>query len=41
MEIPGWNHLDYMWAMDAKPALYDKVVEILKRDKLFEKTSQN
>ena len=30
--ILQWNHLDFIWALDAKPVLYDKIVEILKEE---------
>ncbi|KAF6036935.1 hypothetical protein EB796_004754 [Bugula neritina] len=29
--IPKWDHLDFIWAMDAKPVVYDHIVKILSR----------
>jgi len=29
-EIPNWQHLDFIWGMDAAKLLYSKIVDILR-----------
>lgn len=29
-EIAGWEHLDFMWAMNAPGECYDKVIDLFK-----------
>lgn len=30
-EVPEWNHLDFMWAMDAPQVVYDKIIAIMRK----------
>lgn len=30
--IPEWNHLDFMWGMDAPSIVYDKIINYIKQD---------
>ena len=29
IQIGGWNHLDFMWAMDAKITVYEKLIQFI------------
>jgi pimeloyl-ACP methyl ester carboxylesterase len=30
-DIKNWDHLDFIWATDTKPALYDRILNLIKR----------
>lgn len=29
--VKNWNHIDYIWASNAKPLIYDKILAIMKQ----------
>lgn len=29
--IKGWNHLDFVWAIDAKQKLYDRIIQLMRK----------
>lgn len=29
--VESWNHLDFVWAVDTKPLLYDRVLQLMKK----------
>ena len=30
-EIPAWDHLDFIWAMDAATILYPKMIHLMEK----------
>lgn len=32
-EIPNYNHLDFIWAMDAPQEVYNEIISLMAKDK--------
>ena len=31
VNFDAWNHLDFLWGIDAKKLVYDKIIDLMKQ----------